>query len=62
MADDYTYIPKGGMCSNCIDRDRSCKHINFKYMVPLAKPDKDGVVIVRCNEYRPSHKTKNHKK
>ena len=48
---ELEYQPKGGMCGICVNRDDDCSHLPFKDMTPISKGDRDGVVIVRCNEF-----------
>lgn len=46
-----TYQPKGGMCRNCYHMIFDCSHLDFSGMRPITKPDKDGVVIVKCTHF-----------
>lgn len=46
-----THRPKGGMCKTCIHYTRKCEHLPFDSM-PVIGKDKDGVMVVKCDEYK----------
>ena len=46
-----TYQPKGGMCVNCYHRIFDCSHLDFSKMHQISKPDKDGIIIVKCSRF-----------
>lgn len=52
MTDKYDYIPKGGMCSNCQNVFKDCKHLKFEEMQPINKYPKEKLITVRCKEYK----------
>lgn len=45
-----SFIPKGGMCATCTQRESNCSHLPFHQM-PVMSKCKD-VAIVRCTQYR----------
>ena len=49
---ELEYQPKGGMCRTCDWRDEDCSDLPFKDMPPISKGDSDGVVIVRCDNFK----------
>lgn len=49
---EIEFQPKGGMCRNCIYAIADCSKLDFKSMPRICKGDDDGVVIVRCAEYK----------
>lgn len=53
IAEKLTYIPKGGMCATCKNKDNIefCKSLNFESMPKICKGDSDGFVIVKCIEF-----------
>lgn len=46
------YTPKGGMCATCVHKLDDCSVLKFDEMPPLGKGYSDGVVIVKCTEYK----------
>ena len=52
IAEKLAYQPKGGMCKNCLYKAANCSHFDFSKMVKISKGDSDGVVIVRCSNYK----------
>jgi hypothetical protein len=51
MDKELEYIPKGGMCKVCLFSNEDCSKMPFKDMQKLTKPDKDGLVIVKCSAF-----------
>jgi hypothetical protein len=58
----YTLDIKGVICDRYIPVDRvtttecdhsrrDCSHLDFRSMPKISKGDRDGLVLVRCNEY-----------
>lgn len=54
---EIEYVPKGGMCRGCKDKNKDCSAYDFSSMRKISKGDVDGVVIVKCEEYKPSSST-----
>lgn len=50
MSRNPHYIPKGGMCGNCVHAERDCSHLPFSTMPVISTPTQ-GLSIVRCAEY-----------
>lgn len=46
-----TYIPKGGMCAVCANKKQNCSALDFSKMKKISKPDKNGIVIVKCDSF-----------
>ena len=46
-----THRPSGIMCHACNRRDENCAVFDFTRMQKI-KADKDGVVVVRCSEFK----------
>lgn len=43
------YIPKGGMCATCVERESDCSQLPFDTM-PIIRVD-DDVKVVRCTHH-----------
>ena len=43
--------PKGSMCQRCAHATHDCSDLAFAKMPAIGK-DRDGLVIVRCTEYK----------
>lgn len=49
--------PKGGMCATCKNALNDCSNLDFKRMPTISrKPARNGVVIVRCTEFKKAEK------
>ena len=47
-----THRPSGSMCQACMYCfTRNCSHLDFATM-PTMKRDKDGVIVVKCAEFK----------
>ena len=49
------FQPKGSMCATCVDRRKSCKHLDFHLMVPVLetiKIEDIAIMIVKCSEFK----------
>ena len=44
-------IPKGDMCLVCIHLKRVCNHLPFDTYRPMGKPDEDGFMEVKCEDF-----------
>lgn len=58
MSNQITHRPSGSMCQVCWKReltkelDWAChSHFDFTCMKPI-KTDKDGVIVVKCEEFK----------
>ncbi len=51
-----TYIPKGSMCTNCVDCLKSCMHLRFQDMRVIER----GAwgFTVRCTEFKAAEKNR----
>ena len=45
------HIPRGFMCIACIRLHRKCNHLPFETYRPLEKPDNEGYVTVKCEDF-----------
>ena len=52
-----THRPSGIMCHACSRRDENCAVFDFTRMQKI-KADKDGVVVVRCSEFKRQEQNK----
>ena len=47
---DKTFVPKGGMCANCVNLKNDCTEIDFTKMHPIVVDEK--YVYVACKKYK----------
>ncbi len=52
ISKNLEYHPKDGMCGTCQYNWKNCSDLDFASMTPISKGDRDGVVIVRCIEFK----------
>ena len=45
-----THIPKGSMCKVCLNKAKSCHHLNFAKMQVVKQHD--GYKVVVCTHFR----------
>lgn len=52
-----THRPSGIMCHACERRNQNCAMFDFAKMQKI-KTDKDGIVVVRCSEFKRQEQNK----
>ena len=48
-----TCVPKGSMCMSCVRKldFEFCKSLDFDSMKKISKPDNEGFVVVKCEQF-----------